>query len=136
MKGILYKNSYPRDFVYKRIKNLLDKVLTQKVVVSTVPKKDLMIVLPYLGKLSLQIRTKIIRVMKNKLPHSNFRIAFQTKSNLVIFFTFKVKTPYVLALFINLSELTAMLPITAKLSAILKSQCVNNLEFLLLLERE
>ena len=100
------------------------------------PKKDLMIVLPYLGKLSLQIRTKIIRVMKNKLPHSNFRIAFQTKSNLVIFFTFKVKTPYVLALFINLSELTAMLPITAKLSAILKSQCVNNLEFLLLLERE
>ena len=28
-------------------------VLTQKVVVSTVPKKDLMIVLPYLGKLSL-----------------------------------------------------------------------------------
>ena len=100
------------------------------------PKKDLMIVLPYLGKLSLQIRTKIIRVMKNKLPHGNFRIAFQTKSNLVIFFTFKVKTPYVLALFINLSELTAMLPITAKLSAILKSQCVNNLEFLLLLESE
>ena len=72
LKGILYKNSYPRDFVYKRIKNFLDKVLTQKVVVSTVPKKDLMIVLPYLGKLSLQIHTRINRVMKNKLPHCNF----------------------------------------------------------------
>ena len=46
LKGILYKNSYPRDFVDKCVKTFLDKVLTQKVVVSTVPKKDLMIVLP------------------------------------------------------------------------------------------
>ena len=44
------KNSYPRDFVDKGIKEFLDRVLTRKVVVSTVPKKDLMIVLPYLGK--------------------------------------------------------------------------------------
>ena len=53
LKDILYKNSYPRDFVGKCIKELLDRVLTRKIVVSTVPKKDLMIVLPYLGKLSL-----------------------------------------------------------------------------------
>ena len=39
MKGILYKNSYPRDLVDKCIKKILDKVLTQKVVVSTVLKK-------------------------------------------------------------------------------------------------
>ena len=93
MKGILYKNSYPRDFVDKRIKNFLDKVLTQKVVVSTVPKKDLMIVLPYLGKLSLQIRTRINRVMKNKLPHCNFRIVFQSKCKLINFFVLKDKIP-------------------------------------------
>ena len=53
LKGILYKNSYPRDLVDKCIKKFVGKVLTQKVVVSTVPKKDLMIVLPYLGKLEL-----------------------------------------------------------------------------------
>ena len=46
LKSILYKNNYPRDFVDKCIKNFLDRVLTQKIVVSTVPKKDLMIVLP------------------------------------------------------------------------------------------
>ena len=69
LKSILYKNSCPRDFVDKCIKTFLDRVLTQKVVVSTVPKKDLMIVLPYLGKLSLQIHTRINSVMKNKLPH-------------------------------------------------------------------
>ena len=117
--GILYKNSYPRDFVDKCIKNFLDKALKQKVVVSTVPKKDLMIVLPYLGKLSLQIRTRINRVMKNILPHCNFRIAFQSKCKLI-----------------NLSAVAAMPPIMAKLSVILKSECVNILEFLLLLGRE
>ena len=53
MKGILHNSSYPRDFIDKCIKKFLDKVLTQKVVVSTVPRKDLMIVLPYLGKLSV-----------------------------------------------------------------------------------
>ena len=93
MKGILYKNSYTRDFVDKCIKNFLYKVLTQKVVVGTVPKKDLMIVLPYLGKLSLQIRTRINCAMKNKLPNCNFRIGFQSKCKLINFFTFKDKIP-------------------------------------------
>ena len=89
----MYKNSYPGDFVDKCIKEFLDRVLTRKVVVSTVPKKDLMIVLPYLGKLSLQIRTRINRVMRNKLPHCNLRIVFQIKCKLINFFTFKDKIP-------------------------------------------
>ena len=93
LKGILHKNSYPRDFVDKCIKEFLDRVLTRKVVVSTVPKKDLMIVLPYLGKPSLQIRTRINPVIRNKLPHCNLRIVFQTKCKLINFFTFKDKIP-------------------------------------------
>ena len=71
MKGISKKSSYPHDF-----KKKLDKVLTQKIVVSVVPKNDLMIGLPYLGQLSLQSRNRFNRVMKNKLAHSNFRIVF------------------------------------------------------------
>ena len=93
LKGILYKNCYSRDFVDKCIKEFLDRVLTRKVVVSTVPKKDLMIVLPYLVKLSFQIRTRINRVKRNKLPHCNLRIVFQTKCKLNNFFTFKDKIP-------------------------------------------
>ena len=38
LKRILYKNSYPRDLVDKRIKEFLDKILALKPVVSTVPK--------------------------------------------------------------------------------------------------
>ena len=81
LKDILYKNSYTRDLVNKCIKNFLDKVLTQKSVVSTVPKNDLMIVLPYLGKLSLQVRTTINRMMKKKLPHCNFELYFNVSAN-------------------------------------------------------
>ena len=43
---------------------------------------------------------------------------------------------YILTLFINLNAVALMLPIMAKLSAILKSDCVKTLEFLLLLEKE
>ena len=72
LKSILYKSSYPRDLVDKCIKEFLDKILAPKPVVSRVPKKDLVIlviVLPYFGKLSLQICTRINYIMKNKLPY-------------------------------------------------------------------
>ena len=63
------------------------------IVVSTVPERDLMVVLPYLGKLMLQIRIRITRVMKNKLPYRNLRIVFQTKCKLINSFLFKGKIP-------------------------------------------
>ena len=44
---------YPRVFVDKCIKEFLGRILTPKNFVSIVPKKDLMLVSPYLGKLSL-----------------------------------------------------------------------------------
>ena len=74
LKNILCKNSYPCDHVDEYINKILHRVLTLKVVVSTVPKKDLMTVLPYLGKRSLQIRTRINRAIKNKFPYCNFEL--------------------------------------------------------------
>ena len=53
LKSILYKISYPRDLVDKCIKEYLDKMLAPKPVVSTVPKKNLLLALQFLGKLSL-----------------------------------------------------------------------------------
>ena len=49
--------------------------------------------LPYLGKLPLQIRTRINRVMKNKLPYCNIQFVFQTKCKISNSFTFKDKIP-------------------------------------------
>ena len=61
----------------------------RKIVVSTVPKKDLMMVVPYLLKLSLKNGTRINRVIKNQRPHCNFPVVFQTKFNLINVFAFK-----------------------------------------------
>ena len=79
--------------VDKCIKEFLDKILAPKPVVSTVPKKNLVIGLPYLGKLSLQIRTRIYCIMKNKFPYCHIRFAFQTKCKISNFFKFKDKIP-------------------------------------------
>ena len=49
-------------------------VLTPKIVVSIVPKNDLMTGLPYLGKLTLQIRIMINCEMTNKLSQQTFAL--------------------------------------------------------------
>ena len=96
LKSILYKNSCLRDLVDKCICQFLDKILAPKTVVITVPKKNLVIVLPYLGKLSLKIRTRINRIMKNKLPYCNIQFIFQTKCKISNCFIFKDKIPSLL----------------------------------------
>ena len=80
-KSILYKNSYSRGLVDKCIKESLNKILAPKTTVSTVPTEDLVIALPYLSKLSLQIRKRINPIMKNKLPY-NLRLVFQIECNI------------------------------------------------------
>ena len=67
-KSILYKKSYPRDLIDKCINDFFERILAPKTAVSTVPKKDLVKTLLYLGKLSLQICTRINRIMKNNHP--------------------------------------------------------------------
>ena len=93
LKSILHKNSYPCDLVDKCIKEFLDKILAPKPAVSTVRKKNLVIALPYLGKLSFKIRKIINRIMKNNLPYCNIRFVFQTKWKISNVFTFKDEIP-------------------------------------------
>ena len=68
-------------------------MLAPKSVVSRVARKDLVAAALYLGKLSLQIRTRINRIMKNKLPYCNIRIVSETKCKISNFFKFKDKIP-------------------------------------------
>ena len=86
LKGIFYKNSYPPDLIDKCIKEFLDKILPPKPVVSTVSKKNLLITLPCLRKLSIQMRTRINRIIKNKLPYCKVRFVFQAKCKISNFF--------------------------------------------------
>ena len=76
--------------------------------------------------------------MKNKLPYCNFDLHAKLSASSLIFSHLKIKFlfSYVVAVFVNLYAVAAILSVMAKLSAILKSEYVNTLVLLLLLERE
>ena len=56
-KDVFLKNSYPSEFIDQCVNGFLTKKFSLPM--STAKKKDVTIVLPYLGKLSLQIVKKI-----------------------------------------------------------------------------
>ena len=59
----------------------------------TVEKKPLVLVLPYLGSISLQTRTKLKKSLKNILNCSKLQIVFKNKSTLGNKFYFKDQIP-------------------------------------------
>ena len=64
LKEILQRNGYPTSFIDKCFKTFLDRLHIIKSTLATVEKKPLPLVLPYLGPISLQVRTKIKNAMK------------------------------------------------------------------------
>ena len=67
LKKIFRKNGYPENFIDKCFKNLLDNIHLVKEKVTTVEKKRLLLVLPYLGVISLKTRTKLQQTIKGVL---------------------------------------------------------------------
>ena len=58
LKEILKKNAFPIKLIDSCIKNFLNKKLTEKPVKLTAEKKNLVIILPFLDKVSLDLRTR------------------------------------------------------------------------------
>ena len=65
LEEIFERNGYPKPFINKCFKKFLDRLHIIKPTSATVEKKALHLVLPYLGPISLQVRTKIRNAMKN-----------------------------------------------------------------------
>ena len=61
-------------------------IYTSKEVVLTVEKRDVLIVLPYLGFLSLQVRTRLEKVFKKCLPCCKLRVVFKSSVRISNFF--------------------------------------------------
>ena len=117
-KGIFQKNSYPKNFIDKCFKRSLNNVHLVKENVPTVEKKRLLLVLPYLGIISLQTRTKLQQTLKVVLNCCKLEIVFKTKQGFPILPVTKTlypKTLY-LVLFISFSVVSAMSPIMVKVS--------------------
>ena len=67
----------------------LDKKYRVRGKVITVPEKTLVLVLPYLGPLSLQIRTKLRKSLKGILNCCKLQIVFKSQNKLAKAFRFK-----------------------------------------------
>ena len=91
---ILRKNTFPIKLVDNCIKNFLNKTFLNTPVTLTVKKKELFIVLPYLGNLPLSLRTRLQNSIKKNLPFCKIKVIFKSTTHLSNFFRFKDKVPF------------------------------------------
>ena len=59
----------------------------------TVPKKQLYLVLPYMGKMSALVKSGLARSLHKRLPFCKFRVVFKTSNCLRNYFSFKDVAP-------------------------------------------
>ena len=107
---------------YRTIYKILFKQTScSKKIIPTVPKKEIFIVLPYLGTLSSNLKQKLKTRFKYSLPQCNIKIILKSTNSLSSLFCFKDVIPEELQshLVYNFHVVTGVLLATAKLSAIL-----------------
>ena len=93
LKEIFRKNKFPDSFMDRCLGIFLDKIFVNKKVESTVPRKELKICLPFLGKQSLIIRTKLNKFINENFPFCKLQVIFSSNNRLRNFFNFKDKIP-------------------------------------------
>ena len=94
LKEIFQRNGYPKSFIDKCFKKFLDRLHIIKPTSATVEKKALRLVLPYLGLISLQVRTKIRNAMKSTLNCCKLQVIFKNERKLSNVFRFKDRVSY------------------------------------------
>ena len=89
--GVFKNNGYPENFINNCFKVFLDNKyrVRERERVITVPKKTLFLVLPYLGPLSLQTRTKLRNSLKGILNCCKLQIVFKSQNKLANAFHLK-----------------------------------------------
>ena len=96
LKEILKKNAFPIKLINSCIKSFLNKRLNEKPVTLTAEKKEFAIVLPFLGKLSLDLRTPLKNSISKNLSFCKIRVIFKSSTFISSFFQFKDQMPYCL----------------------------------------
>ena len=93
LKEILLKNGYPRKIIDACVFKFLNKVFEPKPVTLTVPKKQLFIVLPFMGNMSGVIKTGLSKALQKRLRFCKLRVIFKSTNRLKSYFNFKDVLP-------------------------------------------
>ena len=86
---ILLSNGYSNKFIDKCISKFMNKLHIKKPAMLTVPKKQLYLVLPFMGKMSALVKSGLARSSHKRLPFCKVKIAFKTSNRLKNYFSFK-----------------------------------------------
>ena len=77
IKDIFIKNGYSERFLDKCVKKFLNKVFILKRIIQTTEKKQVTIVLPYMGMILTELKVKIHKTFKQLLPACEVRVIFK-----------------------------------------------------------
>ena len=88
-----HKNGYSEDFINKCFKKFIDNIHIVKETILTIEKKPLFLVLPYLGSIYLQFRTKLNKSLENIFNCCKLQIVFKNKTRLGSNLHFKDQIP-------------------------------------------
>ena len=93
LKEILLSNGYSNNFIDKCISKFMNKLYIKEPVILTVPRKQLYLVLPFMGKMSALVKSGLARSLHKRLPFCKVKIVFKTSNRLKIYFSFKDVVP-------------------------------------------
>ena len=93
LKEIRLSNRYSNKFTNKCISKFMNKLYIKKPVMLTVPKKQLYLVLTFVGKMSALIKSRLIRSLHKRLSFYEVKIVFKAFNRLKKYFSFKDIVP-------------------------------------------
>ena len=93
LREVFKKNGYPSRIIEQSIRSFLNKLHVPKKVILTVSKRELFILLPYLGTLSYNFKQKLRTCFKNALPQCNIKIILKSTNRLSSLSRFKDVIP-------------------------------------------
>ena len=93
LQQIFKCNNYLVGLIDQCVKAFLNKIYVPKSILMTVPKKDVLIVLPFLGQFSLNLRARLYNCFNKTIPQCNIKVVLQSKNRLSNLFRFKDSIP-------------------------------------------
>ena len=93
LQQIFKCNNYPVGLIDQCSKTFLNKIYVSKGILITVPKMDVLIVLPFLAQFSLNLRSRLYNCFNKTLPQCTIKVIFISKHRLSNLFQFKDSIP-------------------------------------------
>ena len=78
LKEIFKRNDFPCNFIDVYIKRFDSYVFIDKKIYALAPKKELVCVLPFIGKKSLQLKSQLIKPVQNNISFCHLKVVFQS----------------------------------------------------------